>query len=198
MHKTKTKFILLATAKGGSGKSTLATNLAVITCLSGQRVGIVDFDPQGSITSWYAKRKKQGSVPDIKVIQGTLKADEARAVVHNFADQHQLDIVFLDTPGADNLTNNELTKMADIVLMPLCPLGFDHLASNQNIGRIMRLRGGRTTWLVFNQCPSFSSPAARKLRKTWLENAKQLNISKRFIPTKSVFRFAAVYAAQRR
>lgn len=191
MSTKKTKYVLLTTGKGGSGKSTLATNLAVLAGLEGQRVGIIDFDPQGSIARWYSKRKNSATALEISVMCRAPEAGEARTIAQHFAATHDLDIVFIDTQGTNNTASNELTPMADVVLMPLCPGGFDHLASRNNIGRISNLRDDQAAWVVFNQCPATSSREARNLRAAWKVNRPRLNISKRFIPIKKVFRSAA-------
>ena len=52
--------ISLLTRKGGSGKSTLSTHWAVQAETNpGQRAVILDFDPQGSCSSWYSKRESE-------------------------------------------------------------------------------------------------------------------------------------------
>jgi chromosome partitioning protein len=59
MHK-----VVVLNRKGGSGKTTLATNLAAYYANEGERVALMDYDPQGSSTRWAAgsttNRARQG------------------------------------------------------------------------------------------------------------------------------------------
>ena len=49
MKINRAKIITLATSKGGVGKSTLARNLAAYWLNIGQKVAVIDSDPQGRI-----------------------------------------------------------------------------------------------------------------------------------------------------
>ena len=51
------KSIVFLAQKGGSGKTTLAVHLAVCAEEFGERVAIVDTDPQGSATAWVKVRE---------------------------------------------------------------------------------------------------------------------------------------------
>ncbi len=48
--------LALVTQKGGSGKSTLAVGLAVAAMENGERVALVEADPQGTIWRWKERR----------------------------------------------------------------------------------------------------------------------------------------------
>ncbi|MBT8428741.1 MAG: ParA family protein, partial [Gammaproteobacteria bacterium] len=48
--------ILCMNAKGGCGKSTIATNLATWYADEGNKVAIMDFDPQRSSLDWLDAR----------------------------------------------------------------------------------------------------------------------------------------------
>ena len=53
--------LALVTQKGGSGKSTLAVGLAVAAMEHGERVAVLEADPQGTIAKW--KERRAGSFP---------------------------------------------------------------------------------------------------------------------------------------
>ena len=53
------KVITIAQQKGGAGKTTVATHLAVALAQKGNRVAIVDIDPQGSTGHWHSIREKK-------------------------------------------------------------------------------------------------------------------------------------------
>ena len=48
--------LALVTQKGGSGKSTLTVGIAVAAMGNGERVAIVETDPQGTISKWIERR----------------------------------------------------------------------------------------------------------------------------------------------
>ena len=57
------KVISFTNQKGGAGKSTLAINLAVAAERAGEKVCIVDLDPQGTIGNWYNIRTSETPLP---------------------------------------------------------------------------------------------------------------------------------------
>jgi chromosome partitioning protein len=51
--------ILILSGKGGAGKTTVARELGVAGVLAGNRVALVDMDPQVGLTGWYGRRAQE-------------------------------------------------------------------------------------------------------------------------------------------
>jgi len=107
-----TKTIVVAACKGGSGKTTLCAALAAHASSAGQRVSIVDADPQQSLGLWYERRgwpENPGcfSAADEHDLRGTI----AKACT-------EADWVIVDLPGSLMRTDIAI-RHADLILIPV-------------------------------------------------------------------------------
>jgi hypothetical protein len=57
--------IAIVSQKGGVGKSTLAVHLAAEVAAQGQRVLVLDLDPQGSAMEWASRRSGGDTLPSV-------------------------------------------------------------------------------------------------------------------------------------
>jgi chromosome partitioning protein len=141
--------IVLATQKGGSGKSTLAIGLAVAALDTGQRVGIIDADPLGTISIWSGRR--QNSAPRV------MRAGSAAAIDHAILDLQRtaVTVVIIDTPATDNALSATGIAAADLCLIPARPSPADIEAAVPTLGALRRL--DKRFAFVLAQTPARSS-----------------------------------------
>ncbi len=110
------KIIALAAAKGGVGKSTPAAALSVAAAANrpGARVGVIDLDPQGSLTRWWNARALPAPLLVRLAPEGLARA---RAAIR----EARLDLLVLDCrPGFSSILERAVAA-ADLVLVPTGP-----------------------------------------------------------------------------
>lgn len=97
------KTIVFANQKGGVGKTTSAVNLGAYLAVAGKRVLLIDFDPQGNLTSSVGK-SNQGS--------GIYEVITERASARDLVETTSQDGMFI-IPSSINLTgaNIELVEV---------------------------------------------------------------------------------------
>ncbi len=136
--------IAFVTQKGGSGKSTLASSLAVAAHEAGERVFVLDMDPQHSLLSW-AKTRGVDDVPVAAVTSGRLPATLAALEKNGFT------LAIIDTAGAEGGSAEAAMKAADLNIIPSRPNIFDLWASELTRKTLKALRAEFV--FVLNQCP---------------------------------------------
>jgi chromosome partitioning protein len=138
------RIISFVTQKGGSGKSTLASSLAVAAKEAGERVFILDLDPQNSLVSW-AKTRGADDVPVNAVAPARLAATLAALEKNGFT------LAILDTAGAESPAALAAMKAADLNIIPSRPNIFDLWASELTRSTLKQLKAEYV--FVLNQCP---------------------------------------------
>ncbi|MFN6955147.1 MAG: ParA family partition ATPase [Acetobacteraceae bacterium] len=109
--------IAVAQRKGGAGKSTVAANLAAALAASGQQVGLLDTDPQGTLTRWHAEREAALD----RAAALAFEAPSGWRVPGTLDRMRGLDAVILDTPPHADTDARIAVRAADLVLIPLQP-----------------------------------------------------------------------------
>ena len=136
--------IALVTQKGGSGKSTIASSLAVAAHEAGERVFVIDMDPQASLLRWFKVRNDK-SVAVEAVTPGKLNAALAAL------EKSGVTLVLIDTAGSDNAGSQAAMKAADLCLIPCRPNAFDLWASENTRKQMREMR--KEYAFLLNQCP---------------------------------------------
>ncbi|MCA1510207.1 AAA family ATPase [Bradyrhizobium sp. NBAIM01] len=125
--------LALVTQKGGSGKSTLAAGIAVAALGNGQRVAIVEADPQGTISKW----KERRGHPDPQVVRVADSAEIEGALVSLEAKGIWLTVI--DTAATNNALAMRAIARADLCLIPVRPSPADIEAAIPTLIAIRRL-----------------------------------------------------------
>jgi chromosome partitioning protein len=112
--------IVVAATKGGVGKTTLTLNLAAAAEAHGDGpCGMIDMDPQGSLTHLYNRRKRDSGPVMLASVEGKLVDTLASA------RQSGIRMVVIDTPPAFLDMIRACVALADLVVVPARPSPLD-------------------------------------------------------------------------
>lgn len=145
------KVISFVTQKGGAGKTTLAVCLAVAAEAAGEKVFLLDLDPQGSLTSWGKTR-----TADSPAVDAVTPAKLTAAL--SAIERNGYTVVMLDTAGADGPATTAAMRSADLCVIPSRPTAFDVRATKTTRDNLETM--SRDYVFVLNQCP----PSSRSSR----------------------------------
>lgn len=106
--------------KGGAGKSTLSTQIAVYASQCGEKVIILDMDPQASSNAWHEVRGA-GSTPSVIVCLPGKLGPALTAI----RDSGAFTLVIIDTPPHSDKTAVEAIKHTDLIVCPTRPSMMD-------------------------------------------------------------------------
>jgi chromosome partitioning protein len=143
--------IAVASVKGGSGKSTISVHLAVAAMRAGEKVALLDCDPQGSAAAWHAAREL--GEPYVASVD---PADLAKALAKARSGGYSVVIVDTQPRLAASLTN--LARATDYVLSPMQPTPFD-LDTADSVRRIVTAAGVQYAFIL-SRCPARSPDVA--------------------------------------
>lgn len=147
------KIIAVANQKGGSGKTTVSMQMAGAIARRGNKVLVVDADPQGTATRWAASAEDEHPFP-ASVIGLSAASAKVHREVKKFIDDY--DYIVIDCPpAADSPVPQSALLIADLVLVPIIPSPLDMWAAvgiRQVIANVSDLNEGLKARLVLNQC----------------------------------------------
>jgi len=171
--------------KGGVGKSTIVSNLAVTAALSGDKVGVIDLDPQGSLLSW------RGLRPTDNVAVKACSPSELTRLIERERSRRVLDLILIDAPAGAGPIGSAAIVAGDVVLAPVRPAAFDLAALSQTFEMIRQLR--KRFGVVINAAPpireGLEAPLVRQTRQ------KLAEVGARLWKGQITSRLALVYAS---
>jgi chromosome partitioning protein len=138
--------IAFASQKGGTGKSTLAIGLAVAAMEDGERVFILETDPQGTVSYWSARRTNPE--PGVERITNRFRLERGLRDL----GQRGCTLAIIDTPGSDSDVVTEAIRLADLCLIPARPSQADIEAACPTLKATRRF--DRKFAFVLNQAPT--------------------------------------------
>lgn len=142
------RVVALVSPKGGVGKSTLAINLAALWHSEGQRVLLVDADPQGTSLTWATTAEEH----ERQVPSCIGAGDNLRTALESLIGQH--DVTIIDTPGRNGRRVRAALMLSDMVLLPVGPSPADVWALGdalETIAEAKELRPELEAWIVVNR-----------------------------------------------
>ena len=139
------KIIAFMTQKGGTGKTTLAASVGVAAQEMGERVFLIDMDPQGSLLSW--GKRRQAGTPDVDKI-GPEKLSAALIGL----EKAGYTLAIIDTQGIDSPATAAAMRAAHLSLIPARPSALDIEAARPTFAALDRLK--RQYAFVLNQIPA--------------------------------------------
>ncbi|MGO9004833.1 MAG: AAA family ATPase [Beijerinckiaceae bacterium] len=134
--------------KGGSGKSTLAACLAVAARDAGERVFIIDMDPQKSLVKW-GHRRQDKELP-VEAVSAAKLTSALAALAKG-----QVTLTIVDTPAVDTPAADAAIAMADLCIIPARPTIFDIWSSEIARGKLKT--SSKDYVFVLNQCPAMQA-----------------------------------------
>lgn len=160
--------VALLNQKGGVGKTTIALHLAGEWAKRGQRVTVIDADPQGSALDWSQQRARE-SLPRLFGVVGL-----ARDTLHREAPEiaRDVDHVIIDGPPRVAGLMRSALLAADLVLIPVQPSPFDGWASAEMLSLLGEARIYRPQLVarfVLNRCAA-RTVIARETAETLVDH----------------------------
>lgn len=153
------KKIAFLSQKGGSGKTTLAVHTAVAAYEAGERVVIVDTDPQKSASVWGNTRSQ-----DAPIVATAAAAELGRVL--DAARQERMTLAIIDTAPHAAPDAARIVRAVDLVAIPCRPTAFDIAAAGSAVD-IVKAAGIRAVF-VLSACP-FRSPEIAEARAVLAE-----------------------------
>jgi len=123
------KVLTMAQQKGGAGKTTLVAQLAVALAIRGNKIALVDIDPQGSLTAWFRIREESGLAKNISLT--AVAGWRAQAAVDKLKSLN--DFVLIDSAPHAEIEAKIAVRAADLIVVPIQPSPMDLWATQPTL-----------------------------------------------------------------
>jgi cellulose biosynthesis protein BcsQ len=138
------KVIAFVNSKGGGGKTTFAWQLGNVWSAAGRKVLLIDTDPQGTLSIFYAKRQDKGSMEGISESLGRLDARLKRVRAEDW------DFIVIDTPGRLAELGPAI-RAADLIVSPIQPAGADYAAFSETVSAVTEYKRENRIFAIPNR-----------------------------------------------
>lgn len=107
--------ISVVNIKGGVGKTTTSMAIATVATRRGERVRVLDADPQGSASLWAYEAEEKGEPMGFAVEPANISSIKRLG-----RQPHDSELIIIDTPPSGAVTDVALDA-ADFVIVPVSP-----------------------------------------------------------------------------
>ncbi|MDX1974216.1 MAG: ParA family partition ATPase [Rickettsiales bacterium] len=125
------KVITIAQQKGGAGKTTVATHVAVALNQKGNRVAVIDIDPQGSLGYWHRIREEKFGEGYTGLTFASLSGWRVASEVARLRKTH--DYIVVDSPPHTETEARTAIRSADLIIIPVQPSPTDLWATKATL-----------------------------------------------------------------
>lgn len=125
------KVITVAQQKGGAGKTTVAAHIAVALSQKGNRVAVIDIDPQGSLGHWHQLREERFGEGYTGLAFAALSGWRVGSEVARL--RKQVDYIVIDSPPHTETEARTAIRAADLILIPVQPSPTDLWATKATL-----------------------------------------------------------------